>query len=142
MASQLDLDQGGTVRQWDKIYLGPSVGWVNVPHKNILNITAANAVATIDLSTNYVQVNAATLVTLTLPSTLQPTIPANSIPGLFARAAVSILDVGGHADAFAITILPAAGDLIMGLASIQITSKYGGFILYPSPGQREWTNQS
>ena len=40
MSSQLDLDQGGTFRQKKKVYLGPSVGWVEVPDQTIFPITA------------------------------------------------------------------------------------------------------
>ena len=38
MASQLDLDQGGINRQTHKVYLGPSVGWVEASWEWVLNV--------------------------------------------------------------------------------------------------------
>jgi hypothetical protein len=48
--------------------------------------------------------------------------------------------VGGNAAANPITINPSAGDTIMGLASIQITSAFGGFVLTPNPTARTWNS--
>lgn len=141
MASQLDLDQGGTNREWERVYLGPSVGWVYIPLRNQLGITAAGTY-TLDLSTNLVQVNIAGVVTIILPSAVIPSVPAGVLPGRSVRNPVSVVDVGGLAAANPITIQPAAGENIMGLAQIQITSNYGGFILYPVSGIKGWTNQS
>lgn len=139
MASQLDLDQGGTLREWANVYLGPSVGWVRMPVRNQLLISVAGTYA-IDLSTNYVQVNVAGAVIINLPSIAALTVPAGVLPGRMVRSPMSIVDVGGFATANPVTIQPAAGDSIMGLASVQITSNYGGFILYPQ--NNKWTNQS
>lgn len=142
MPSQLDLDQGNTVREWVNVYLGPSVGWIRAPMRNQLGITAAGTF-TLDLSTNYVQVNIAGAVTIILPSALNPSVAQGVLPGLMAKVPVSIIDVGGHAAAFPITIQPASvAENIMGLTSIQITSNFGGFILYPNNGIKGWTNQS
>lgn len=138
MASQLDLDQGGTFREWSSIYLGPSVGWVRVPVRSQLVIAIAGTYV-LDLSTNYVQIAAAVLVTIVLPSLARPA-PAGVLPGKFVLAPVTIVDVVGTADVNPVTIQPAAGNTIMGLAQVQITSKFGGFILYPNG--TEWSNQS
>jgi hypothetical protein len=37
----VDLDQGGVSRQWSRNYLGPSIGWIDVPWQNLLPVTAA-----------------------------------------------------------------------------------------------------
>lgn len=140
MTSQTDLDQGGTGRLWVTEYFGPSVGWVRVPVRSVLAITAAGTY-TLDLSTTLVQVGVAGAVTINLPSAKNATVPAGVQPGLFAKAPVSIVDTGGQGAAHPITIQPAAGEDIMGLASIQITSNYGGFILYPRAAG-SWNNQS
>lgn len=140
MASQLDLDQGGTNREWGRIYLGPSVGWVVVPYRNQLQIGAPGSY-TLDLSTNYVQVNIAGAVTIILPISITAGVPAGAQTGKFVRAPISIIDVGGFAAANPITIQPnSVAETIMGLTQVQITSNYGGFILYPNNGK--WTNQS
>jgi hypothetical protein len=141
MTSQLDLDQGGTSREWVNTFLGPSVGWVRLPARNLLNITAAGTY-TLDLSTNLVHVNVVGAVTINLPSTQDPSVPAGVLPGKFGKVAVGIVDIGGNGNAHPITIVPAAGETIMNDASIQITSDYGGFILYPSNSLKGWTNQS
>lgn len=139
MASQTDLDQGGTSREWTNVYLGPSVGWMRMPARNILSITAAGTY-TLDLSTNYVTVNVAGAVIIILPS---PSLGAGAgpQPGKSIRAPVTIVDIGGFASFNPITIQPdSVSRQIMGLPQVQITSSYGGFILYPNGTQ--WTNQS
>lgn len=142
MASQLDLDQGGTVREWINTYLGPSVGWQRVPARNVLSIGTAGTF-TIDLSTSLVQVNVVGAVILLLPSTINPSVPAGALPGPFIKNPISIVDIGGNGIAHPITIQPASvAETIMGLTQIQITSNYGGFILYPNSALKTWTNQS
>ncbi len=143
MASQLDLDQGGTSREWVRSYLGPSVGWVYAPIRNLLGITGVGTY-TLDPSTSLVQVRVAGAVTIILPSAINPiNTPANSLPGPFLKTPVSIIDLGGFAGAFPITIKPASvAETIMGLTQVQITAPYGGFILYPSDTLKGWTNQS
>lgn len=140
MASQLDLDQGGTSRLWVTEYFGPSVGWVRVPARSVLSITVAGTY-NLDLSTNLVQVNVAGVVTIVLPSAKSAGVGAGVLPGSFAKVPVNIVDIGGQGAAHPITIQPFAGEDIMGLASIQITSNYGGFILYPRAAG-SWNNQS
>ncbi len=142
MSSQTDLDQGGTNREWAQVYLGPSVGWQRMPVRNVLAIVAAGTF-TADLSTSLIQVNIAGAVIILLPSAITPAVPAGVLPGRFVRNPVSIVDIGGFATAHPITIKPASvAETIMGLSQVQITSNYGGFILYPIPGIPGWTNQS
>jgi len=142
MGSQLDLDQGGTSREWVNTFLGPSVGWVRLPARNLLEITAAGNY-TLDPSVSLVHVTVNGAVTITLPSAINPTVPAGAQPGLFAKNGIGIVDIGGFAAAHPITIKPASGaENILGLAQVQISANYGGFILYPSNTLKGWTNQS
>jgi hypothetical protein len=140
MPSQTDLDQGGTTRQWVKTYLGPSVGWINTPLRNVLGVTIPGTY-NLDLSTTLVQVKVAGPVTIILPSALNSGLVAGANPGPFVKAPITIVDVGGNAAAHPITIEPInAAETIMGLASIQITSNFGGFILEPSQQAAGWVN--
>jgi hypothetical protein len=140
MASQKDLDQGGTARQWQMAYLGPSVGWVRVPVQNILAITAAGTYV-LDPSTSLVTVNVVGAVTITLPSAIDPSVPAGVQPGLFANNPITIVDIGGNATAHPITIQPASGsENIMNLPSITLSVNYGGYSLLPNSALKGWNS--
>lgn len=142
MSSQTDLDQGGTYREWKPAWLGPSLGWVWMPNRNVLQITAAGTY-TLDPSTSLVEVNVAGAVTVVLPSAIDPTVPANVLPGRFVKTPITVVDIGGNAATHPITINPASGaENVLGLISIQVSVNYGGFILYPSNTLKGWTNQS
>jgi hypothetical protein len=141
MPSQLDLDQGGTSREWVSTYLGPSVGWVRLPSRNLLEITAAGTY-TLDPSTNLVHVNVAGAVTIVLPPASNPAVPAGVLPGKYGKIAMGIVDIGGFAAAHPITIQAAAGETVLNAASIQIAANFSGYILYPSNTLKGWTNQS
>lgn len=138
MPSQTDLDMGGTAREWVNTYLGPSVGWVRAPARNVL--LAGLGTYHLDLSTNFVQVSAGAPVTIILPSALDV---ANgvTVPGAFVKSNITIVDILGQAAAFPITIKPISlAETIMGLAQIQITTNFGGFILQPSTLLPGWVN--
>lgn len=140
MGSQTDLDQGGTSRQWVRTYMGPSVGWVYLPGRIPFQITAAGTY-TITPDTSVVDVSANGAVIVILPTALNPNAPAGALPGLYARTAITIVDVGGFATAHPITIQPASvAETIMGLASIQITANFGAFILSPNVSLKGWVN--
>lgn len=142
MSSQTDIDQGGTSRQWVRNYLGPSVGWVNTPLQNILPITAAGTYA-VDPSVSLIEVNTTGSVTITLPSCVVPTAGAQAQPGLFAKNPITIVDIGGNAQASPITIQRNnSNESIMGLASIQITVNFGGFTLQPISASATWNSIS
>lgn len=127
---------------WMKQYLGPSIGWIQVPaSSSTFPITAAGTYS-IDLSITYVTVNVAGSVTLILPSTLHPVAGATAVPGPFANSPIVIADLSGNAFIFPITIQPAAGDTIMGLASIQLNANFGAFTLVPNSGFRTWNSVS
>lgn len=142
MPSQLDLDQGGTNRNWINTYLGPSVGWVRAPLQNVLNITVAGTYQ-LDPSTSLVTVNVAGAVTIVLPSAIDPTVAAGAQPGLFVNNPITIVDIGNNAQAHPITIQPASGaETIMGLTQIQITVNYGGYTLAPNSALATWNSIS
>lgn len=142
MPSQTDLDQGGTSREWVRAYRGPSVGWIWVPLRNVLPITAAGTYV-IDLSTSLVEVNVAGAVTVVLPTTQNPIAGAMAQPNISAKNPITIVDIGGFAQANPITIQRAAApDTIMGLTQIQISVNYGGFTLSPNGTTRTWNSIS
>lgn len=130
MSSQLDLDQGGTYRETQKVYLGPSVGWVEISSQWMLNILAAGT-TNILLGTNLILVNFNGSVTVQLPQFKATAAGAQAIPKQFATIPVVIVDVGGFAGAHPITILPFGTELISGLASIQITAPRGAYVIQP-----------
>src|SRR6267142_2465660 len=66
MTSQLDLDAGGTFRQTQRVFMGPSIGWVNAPITSILPVTAAGTTV-IQLGNTLITVNVNGAVTLQLP---------------------------------------------------------------------------
>ncbi len=141
MPSQLDLDQGGTIRQTQRVYMGPSVGWVNVPATVILPVTAAGTTVVL-LGTTLVLVNVNAAVTIQLPSAKDAGVPAIGLSGPYIKSPITIVDIGGFAQAHPITILPAAGENIMGLSSISLSVNYGGYTLNPSNTQQGWTSIS
>jgi len=142
MGSQTDLDQGGTARQWVRTYLGPSIGWADLPSTNPFPITAAGTYV-LSPDTSLVTVNVAGAVTITLPPATNPLVPAGVQPQRFVPVPITIVDIGGHAQANPITIQRNnASENIMGLASIQITVNYGGYTLNPSSAQQGWTSIS
>lgn len=144
MASQLDLDQGGTARQWVLSNMGPTIGLVRVPLQNTFPITAGGTYI-LDPSTSYVPVNTTGAVTITLPSAVDPSYQGapSSQPGLQANTPIVIVDVGGNAQAHPITIQRNnVNESVMGLASIQITVNYGGYTLMPNSALATWNSIS
>jgi hypothetical protein len=137
MTSQIDFDQSGTVRQMTRQSLGPSVGWANVAG-SIFPITAAGTF-TIPFGTTLITVNVAGAVTVVLPPATLPTIPAIGAPGRFTQPSITIVDIGGNAQANPITIQPASGaENIMGLASISLSVNFGGYTLTPISASHGW----
>lgn len=143
MGSQMDLDQGGTARQWVRTYMGPSVGWQYLPGLNPLPTITAAGTYTLSPDTTLVQVNCAGAVIIILPTAIDPKVPAINQAQLFAKKPITIVDIGGFAQANPITINPTSvAENIMGLPSIQITVNYGAYTLNPSNIQKGWTNIS
>ena len=141
MTSQLDLDQGGTYRQYVRRFLGPSVGWVWTPEDNVLPVIKTGT-TTLLQGITLVQVNVNGAVTIQLPSAKSSvTAPAGALPGTFLALPITVVDIGGFAATQNITILPFGSERIMNLASIAITAAYGGFTLVPNITAGGWTTQ-
>jgi len=130
MSSQTDLDQGGTFRQWVRMWMGPSVGFVNVPIDAVLNITAAG-VYTIARGTSLILVSANGNVTINLPSSQASPQGPQAIPGQWVINPVTIVDIGGFAGSNTYNIVPFGAETISGLASVQLASARGTIILIP-----------
>lgn len=142
MPSQVDLDQGGTSREWVNKYLGPSVGWIRVPSQNLFPITAPGTYF-IDPSTSLITVSVSGLVTIILPSCVTPVAGAQAQPGLFAKNPITIVDIGGNALSFPITIQPNnPAETIMSLTSITISVAFGGYTLQPNSAASKWNSIS
>ena len=128
MPSQLDLDQGGTTRFLQRQYLGPSLGWIDAVDA-ILRINNAGTTL-VQLGSSVVTVNTGGAVTVQLP-VFKNTNPA--LRGQIRDIPVVVMDIGGFAGTNPITILPAVGETISGLAQVQINSPYGAVVLQPDP---------
>lgn len=130
MGSQTDLDQGGTFRQWVRMWMGPSVGFVSVPVDAVLPITAAG---TYDIArgTSLITINVNGDVTINLPSSRASPAGPQAIPGQWIINPVTVVDIGGFADSNTYNIVPAGSETISGLASVQLAAPRGTVILIP-----------
>ena len=141
MASQLDLDQGGTFRQMLNLWMGPSIGWITIPAGNgsILPV-AATGTTVINRSTTLVLVTfTAGGVILSLPSALASGAGAGAVPGLSAAIPITIVDSGGNAGTNNHIINPFGSETIDGLSTIKIASNYGAYVLRPGLTAGTWT---
>jgi hypothetical protein len=139
MGSQLDLDQGGTFRQYQRVWMGPSVGWLNMPIDAILNITAAGTY-TIQRWTNLIKIKAVSgIINLNLPSSKATVQGPQAIPGQWVYNPVVIVDTVGQCGlATTCNAIAFAGELISGLASIQLATPYGTLLLEPNLDTGGW----
>jgi hypothetical protein len=129
------------LRTFSRQFMGPSIGWVDLPQQFTLPITAAG---TYNLSPDVtsVTVNIAGAVTIVLPSAIQPSQQAVQ-PGLIGNLAITITDIGGFAAAHPITIQPFSGaENIMGLSSISLSVNFGGYTLMPNSTLKGWLSIS
>lgn len=133
MTSQIDLDQGGTFRTWIRQYLGPSIGWVNLPGQSIFPINAPGTY-TLAPDITFVPVNVMGSVIIILPPATIPFVPAVAQPQLYGNVPITILDVGGNAAGNPIVIKPSALDSIMNRASVTINVAFGGYTFSPNNG--------
>ena len=130
MSSQLDLDQGGTNRQTHKVYLGPSVGWVEASWEWVLNVTTASGI--ISLGTNLILVSFNGTVNIQFPSLKASSAGAQAIPRQFLILPITISDVGGFARAASpINLLPFGSETFSGLPSVAIASPFGAIVIRP-----------
>lgn len=130
MGSQIDIDQGGTYRETQRVFLGPSVGWIDTPLQWRLDVIAGGTTS-VARGTNLILVNFNGAVTLQMPSFKASSAGAQAIPRQFALVPVVIVDTGGFAQANPITILPFGTELFSGQSSIQLGSNYGSIIIRP-----------
>jgi hypothetical protein len=130
MPSQQDLDQGGTFRQYTRVWQGPSVGWVTYPFQAVLEIKVAGTVSILR-GTNLVKLNINGNVTLNLPSSIASTKTPQAIPGQWVIAPITIVDKGGFAGGVTYNIVPFGAELISGLANVQLAAPYGTIVLEP-----------
>ncbi len=127
-----DLDKGGALRLWERTYLGPSLGWIMQQVTSIKKVTVGG-ITVISPGVTLVEVDIAALVTIQLSTSIP-------YPGTIANP-ITIMDTGGHASTFNITIVPSLGETIMGLGSIAIANDFGGFTLVPDTVSGGWTQQ-
>ena len=133
-----DLDRGGFSRRFALERMGPSVGLVPLPTRSSMLITVGGSYF-VDLSTTHVAVNVAAAVSITLPSLLDPNVPAIAVPGGYVKATVRIEDIGGHAQAFPITVLTASlSEFIAGATSTTINTNFGSLFLDPNSPTANW----
>ena len=137
MSSQTDLDQGGTFRQWVKVFLGPSVGWQSVPVDAVLNITATGTY-TIARGTSLILINVDANVTINLPSSKASVAGPQAIPGQWYINPVTIVDIGGFASSRTYSVVPNGSETISSLSSVQLASAYGSLILNPILATGGW----
>lgn len=132
MGSQLDLDQGGTFRQYSRIWSGPSVGWQTMPIQAILDIKAAGTTA-LQRWTNLVKLKvSAGVVNIDLPSSKATPQGPQAIPGQWVYNPVVIVDLSGQAGlATTVNVFAFGSELISGLAEIQLAVPYGTLLLEP-----------
>lgn len=125
----MDLDRGGIFEQNERVYYGPTIGWINV-YGYPVNVTTAGTYIVVPfpakptaISVGDFLVNVNGAVTIQLP----PAVGRLGIP-------ISVIDIGGYAAAQNITILPFGAETIMGLPSIAIATNFGSFTLWPLQG--------
>lgn len=139
MTSQIDLDQGGTHRQYQRLWLGPSVGWIDYPVIARLIITGAGTY-TIVPGTNLIQVNVASgVVNIDLPSSKASPASPQAIPGLSVYNPIIIVDLSGEAGTTTtINVFPLAPELIANLTEIQLAAPFGTLLLEPLLNSGGW----
>jgi hypothetical protein len=142
VGSQTDLDQGGTFRQVYKVYMGPSVGWVEIPQTSIFPIVSAGSVS-IARGTNLITLSVNGNVTIQLPSSLASPAGPQAIPKQWTINPVVIVDIGGFASTNLYNILPFGSELISGTYNntsqiLRLSANYGAFILTPNITAGGW----
>jgi len=138
LPSQLDLDQGGTFRQNQRVYMGPSVGWVSAPQQTVLAIIGTGTYS-LARGMNLVTINANANVTINLPSAKAAPAGPQAIPGQWILVPIVIVDIGGFAATNTYTINPSGAETISSLASIRLASNFGAFVLKPILETGGWT---
>ena len=135
-----DLDQGGTFRETTRIYLGPSLGWSqgSAPPSAVITVGAVGTVL-VQQGTSIVHVNVNGSVTVQLFAARGNAAGAGQVPGSYIQTVLTVNDVGGYAQAFPITILPAVGETISGSNSFILSANYGLVTLLADVLNGGWT---
>ena len=133
----VDLSQSGNNAQVSRVYLGPSLGWVEVQVKPQTAVTTATY--TVAAGDSILLVNRAGTVTISLPSVATWVKESAYQPATGFERALWIKDYGGNAASFNITVTPNGSDTIDGLAqSFTIVQNRQLLRLYPLNSLLGW----
>ena len=136
-AVALDLDKSGNTFQGMRVYLGPSLGWVQTRIQPQFTITVTGTYTlTSDVGVVLVNVNAP--VTINLPDVTQWLNETAYMPSTAFERAIWVKDIGAHAQANNITIVPFGAQLIDGLSQFTIASNRALIRLYPLADLSGW----
>lgn len=134
----MDLDQGGFTYQKVRVWMGPSLGWVDQQVKPNFNIVIAGTF-NLPAGTSIVLINVAGLVTVNLPSVAAWLKEPACNPMTAFERALWIKDLGGNAQAFNITVAPFGTDKIDNLGiSFTIVQNRQLLRLYPLNDLSGW----
>jgi len=134
-----DLDQSGQGYQGVKVYLGPSLGWVQAQvGSQIYVTTGGNFIVPPGIQTVFVNIAATVNVQLPLVS-LWVREPYYQPATAFNRS-LWVKDFGGHATSFNITVTCAGSDTIDGLNMFTIIQDFAVLRLYPLNDLTGWFN--
>lgn len=127
----VDVDQGGQFSQKARVYLGPSLGWVEQRVRPEVYITIAQTYQMLP-GDSVVMVNVAGNVTVNLPD-VQAWLRENAaMPMTGFERAIWIKDLGGNAQLFPITVVQFSGQRIDSLlTNYTIISNRALLRLYP-----------
>src|SRR4030095_17218587 len=109
-----DLDQSGHGFQRSRVYLGPSLGWVDEfvePTGSIL----VGGTYTVKPGDSLILVSVAAAVTIQLPDVKQWVQQRAYIPGTGFDRYITVKHVGGNAGSFPILVAPAGQDRLDGV---------------------------
>lgn len=130
------LDQSGSNAQWNRTWLGPTIGWVMLPvtPERIITSTAALTIRPYD---SKILLNAA-VTSIQLPDVVAwVTSPFQVVQSAFERS-LWIKDLAGNARSNNIVITPYAGQTIDLLSSYTIVSNHALIKLYPLTDLSGW----
>jgi hypothetical protein len=136
----MDLDQGGIRQHLIRQYMGPTIGWVQVPENRFPPIFVGGTYA-IDFSVTYVPVAAANVIII-LPLWFVAARLQAVNPGLNGLIPITVADIGGTAQGSPIIVQPTGpDDTISGLTSYTINVNYGSATFIPDRNLPGWTIQ-
>ena len=133
----IDLDKSGNSYQGLRVYLGPSLGWVQTRVKPETFVTVAGTYS-LGSDAGIVLCNVAGSVVLNLPDVSAWVQEFAYQPGTSFERAIWIKDLGGNATSFPITINPFSGQFIDLLSSFQIINNRQLLRLYPLADLSGW----